>query len=66
MVKRAFLCISLIFILISTAIAGTVEFDRELVEAARGLGKRYALVVGVEYAGNNALKWTVDNAVEIG
>ncbi len=38
----------------------------ELVEAARGLGKRYALVIGVEYVGNNALKWTVDDAVEVG
>ncbi len=66
MIKQAFLCIVLIFHAIFTTFAGSAEYDRELVEAARDMGKRYALVIGVEYVGNNALKWTVDDAVEIG
>ncbi|MCP4694670.1 MAG: PEGA domain-containing protein, partial [Desulfobacterales bacterium] len=33
---------------------------------ARELGKRCALVIGVEYAGVRELKWTVDDAVEVG
>ncbi len=65
MIKKVFPCILLIFLTFSTVFAGTREVDPELAEAARELGKRYALIIGVEYAGIRELKWTVDDAVEV-
>ena len=41
-------------------------YDSLIGEAVQGLGKKYALVIGVDYAGADRLEWTVDDAVEIG
>ncbi len=65
MIKKAIPCILLIFLSFSTAFAGTREVDRELVEAAGGRGARCALVIGVEYVGNNLLYFFPDPSDEI-
>ncbi len=66
MIKKVFPCILMIFLTFSTVFAGTMEVDPELSQAAGELGNRYALIIGVEYSGVRELKWTVDDAVEVG
>ncbi len=58
MVQKVIPCISCIvsiFLTFSTVFAGTREVDPELIQAAGDLGKRCALVIGVEYASPDAL-----------
>ncbi len=70
MIPRIILISIMLFICMASTLSAQVEgrgpYDPKLAEAVLGLGKRYALLIGVEYAPPFTLDWTAKDAEMVG